>query len=96
MRTVSALGHLVRDGILQRSSGRLRVSSRFVAQAELAAAQRALRGDFDLHAAFESALRACGYGGSIPTAARYLRDFMAERGQLGVLQPVFRAPAVHA
>ena len=86
----SPLPHLVRDGILVRTAGRLRVSSRFLAHAERAAAQDALHGTSpSLASSLEHALRMHGYGGDGATAAHYLSDFMAERGQLGALQPVF-------
>ncbi|MFO1532575.1 MAG: hypothetical protein ABR562_02580 [Thermoplasmatota archaeon] len=96
MRTVSPvhadspLPILVRDGVLVRTAGRLRVSSRALAHAERAAAQAALHGGpAGLEAALGSALRACGYGGDVPAGAAYLAEFLAERGQLGALQPVF-------
>ena len=89
-RTVSPLAHLVQDGVLVRTAGRLRVSSRYLAHAERAAAQASLHGSPPvLSSALESALRTHGYGGDIPTAARYLAEFLAERGQMGALQPVF-------
>jgi hypothetical protein len=86
-RHVSPLAHLVADGVLVRTAGRLRVSSRFLAAAERASAHAP-----GLHASLAAALRAHGYGGDVPTAVGYLTDFMAERGQAGLLQPVFGMP----
>jgi hypothetical protein len=97
LRTVSPLAHLVQDGVLVRASGRLRVSPRFLAQAERAALQATLVGaPGGVRAALERALRAHGYGGDAGVAARYLEEFMAERGQMGMMQPVFgvRTPFV--
>jgi len=92
-RHVSPLAHLVQDGVLVRTAGRLRVSSRYLAHAERLAAQAGILGRHSgLGPVFEQALRSHGYGGDIPTAAGYLMEFLAERGQLGGLQPVFGTP----
>lgn len=87
----SPLPGLVRSGVVLRTGGRLRVSGRFLAHAERAVAQATLRGAPDLTLALESALRASGHRADVPESARFIADFLAERGQLGTLRPVFGA-----
>lgn len=97
VHTASPLSTLVRDGVLVRTAGRLRVSSRYLAHAERIAAQSLLHGHpIALEASLQSALRSCGYGGDVASGAQFLCDFLAERGQLGALQPVFGTPRLSA
>lgn len=90
-----ALSDLTSAGVLERCSGRgrayLRVTPRFLAHAEDAAARLRLSGRGSTPAGIlVSALLAWdGYDHDPHQGALVLVDLLEERGQLGALRPVF-------
>jgi hypothetical protein len=89
------LSALAAAGVLERCSARgrafLRVTPRFLAHAEDAAARLRLQGRHTgPSAALASALLSWdGYDHDPRQGARVLVDLLEERGQLGALRPVF-------
>ena len=93
--TVHVLAALAQAGVVERSGSRgtrrLRATPRFLAHAEATAARLALRGTTPgATEALEAALGAWdGYLHDARQGARFLREFLGERDQLGALHPVF-------
>jgi hypothetical protein len=89
------LSNLAHAGVLERCHGRggtfLRVTPRFLAHAESAAARLKLQGRHTgPSSALASALLAWdGYDHDPQQGALVLVDLLEERGQLGALRPVF-------
>jgi hypothetical protein len=92
---LSPLSALASAGVLERCSGRgrayLRVTPRFLAHAEDAAARLRLQGRATSPAGtLATALLAWdGYDHDPHSGALLLVDLLEERGQLGALRPVF-------
>ncbi|MEA3203877.1 MAG: hypothetical protein QOI63_1557 [Thermoplasmata archaeon] len=91
------MADLTRCGVLEQSRGRgastLRVTPRFLAHAEEAAARLFQEARFlGVAHALETALSTWdGYDHAVRPAALFLVDFLGEREQFGGLRPVFPA-----